>query len=112
MKLYWLKRLALKWLVNDHEFYDIMSSLRGPDIQIDVLRPAIHIPEIKKETTSRIRFKVGMIENGHATIDKGEPDLSRLFEAVQNKMGDWHQWIHFSAHIECAVKSLKVAGYK
>ena len=117
MKLYWLKRLALKWLVNDEDFYFIMTALRGPDID------AVHFigdtrtdRVIKQQSTARIRYKAGLCNPSGtlrgATIDDGEPLSIHDMKDVVIEGTDENRWYHFNSHIKIAIAALRKAGYK
>ncbi len=107
MKLYWLKRLALKWLVNDRDFYFIMNALRGPDIV------SLHLSDaIKIQSTGRIRYKVGLNGDNGAVISDGTPlEIENMTDIVIEGK-DEEAWYHFDGHIKSAIASLWRTGYR
>jgi len=112
MKLYWLKRLALKWLVNDQSFYFIMAALRGPDI---IEHENGMSERIKQQSTARIRGAVGLDlmgpNSGYAVVESGPPKTIEEMEGVKLKGKDELGWYHFDGHILTAVTALKKVGY-
>ena len=114
MKLYWLKRLALKWLVNDQSFYFIMAALRGPDICSDYSSDGLKSVDvtIKEQSTARIRGKVGLSNESNAIVSSGEPLYVRDMTNVTINSEDETKWSHFNGHIASAIRSLQTVGYK
>lgn len=79
--------------------WDILTALRGPDNNNDVL---------KELTTCRLRFKLGFKEGdslGFIVNSDGVP-LAPALEAVKNRYGVGAVSIHFQGHFDKAIQAV------
>ena len=98
----WLKRTALRWLVRDKRFYDIMCVLRGPDISGD------DSMSFKLLFTLRLRRMVGVQKSVQDVWSgPGIPEIPQF----STDFGNSGFLTHYLRHAQEALDALEEAGY-
>jgi len=103
----WLKRRALKWLINDRNFYHIMSAIRGPDAAGSSDHAVwTEADKAKAGFVAPLRGLIGMNRDLGADVSYGKLEL------LPGLLGSDSIFTHFYSHVENAQIALEKVGYE